>query len=70
MNEHHPSSLHWNGFMVGALVGAAVGAGVALLVAPYSGQETRQRLARGTRDLKDKVTSAFEQAREAIHREV
>lgn len=68
MNEHHPNS-QWNGFMVGALVGAVVGAGVALLVAPYSGQETRHRLAMGTRDLKDKVTSAFEHAREAIHRE-
>ena len=69
MNEPTTNTFNWNGFMLGAIVGAAVGAGVALLVAPCSGQETRSRLARGTRDIKEKVTSAFEHAREAARKE-
>ena len=69
MNEPNANYFHWNGFMLGALVGAAVGAGVALLVAPYSGEETRHRLALGTRDIKEKVTHAFEKAREAVRQE-
>jgi gas vesicle protein len=47
-------------------IGAAVGAGVALLFAPYSGEETRQRLAQGSRDIKNRVTGAVEATRDAI----
>jgi len=39
-------------------IGAAVGAGLALLYAPYSGEETRQLLARRSRDIKNRVTGA------------
>jgi len=69
MNGLNTQNIHWNGFMLGALVGAAVGAGVALLVAPYSGEETRHRLARSTRDIKQKVSHAFDKAREAVRQE-
>jgi len=47
-------------------IGAAVGAGLALLYAPYSGEETRQLLARRSRDVKDRVTGAVEATRDAI----
>ncbi len=69
MNERNAGSCNWTGFVLGAVVGAAVGAGVALLVAPCNGKEARSWLARGTRDIKDKVTSAFEQARETVRKE-
>jgi gas vesicle protein len=39
-------------------LGAAVGAGIALLYAPYSGEKTRELLARRGRDVKDRVTGA------------
>jgi gas vesicle protein len=57
------------GFVVGAIVGAAVGAGVALLVAPRTGKQARNWLARSTREIKDRATSAFEQAKETVQRE-
>jgi gas vesicle protein len=57
------------GFVVGAVVGAAVGAGVALLLAPRTGKEARTWLARNTREIKDRATSAFEQAKETVRRE-
>jgi len=58
--------LRMNGMLTGFLVGAAVGAGVALLYAPYTGEETRQLLARRSRDLKDRVTGAVETTKGAI----
>jgi gas vesicle protein len=54
---------------VGALLGAAVGAGVALLLAPRTGKETRERLARKTREIKNRAAGAIEQARETVRRE-
>jgi len=47
-------------------IGAAVGAGIALLYAPYSGEETRQLLARRSRDIKDRVTGAAGATTDAI----
>ena len=55
MSDIHQGS--GTGIMVAAVVGAAIGAGVALLLAPCSGRETREWLARRTRDIKDKTTS-------------
>jgi gas vesicle protein len=57
------------GFVVGAVVGAAIGAGVALLLAPRTGKETRKWLADNTRDIKERATSAFAQAKETVRRE-
>ncbi len=55
-------------FVVGTLTGAAV----ALLVAPRSGQETREALRRGASDLASKggeaVHNAVDGAREAVRR--
>jgi gas vesicle protein len=52
------------------LVGAAVGAGVALLYAPYSGEETRQLLARRSRDLKGRLNGAMDATKEAIREQL
>jgi gas vesicle protein len=69
MNGQNAGNCNWTGFLVGAVVGAAVGAGVALLFAPCDGKETRSRLARGTREIKDKVANAFVQAKKTVRKE-
>ena len=56
------------GILVAAVVGAAIGAGVALLFAPYSGRETRGWLAHRSRAIKDRVTNAVEESRDAVLR--
>lgn len=56
------------GILLAAVAGAVVGAGVALLFAPCSGAETRDWLARRSRDLKADTTSAIERGKQAIRR--
>jgi len=60
------ATFRMSGPLTAFLIGAAVGAGVALLYAPYAGDETRQLLARRSRDLKDRVTGAMDATKEAI----
>jgi gas vesicle protein len=69
VKENNDGNGNWTGFVMGALVGAAVGAGVALLVAPRTGKEARKWLAQNTRELKDRATSAFQQAKETVRQE-
>lgn len=52
------SSIGW------LLFGAAVGAGLALLFAPASGVETRRRLSRSARKLKDTAADALDEIRD------
>ena len=47
-------------------VGAIAGAGIALLYAPQSGKETRELLAKRTRELKDKVGEKVDDAKEML----
>jgi gas vesicle protein len=58
---------------VAFLLGAALGAGVALLLAPASGRETRQKLAEyGEKTYtagKGKVAGAISAAKSRLHRE-
>jgi gas vesicle protein len=54
------------GSLAAFAIGAAVGAGIALLYAPYSGQETRQLLARRSREVKDRVTGTVAATKAAI----
>ena len=56
------------GILLAAAAGAVVGAGVALLFAPCSGVETRDWLARRTRELKAGTTSAIEHGKQAMRR--
>lgn len=41
--------------LIAALAGAVVGAGIALLLAPASGEETREKLAKKIKNLKDSL---------------
>ena len=52
--------------LVAALVGAAIGAGVALILAPQSGRDSREWIARRTRGISDRVGMAFEQGKDAV----
>ena len=54
------------GMVTAFAVGALVGAGIALLVAPQSGKETRDLLARKTRELKDRAGDALDDAKQMV----
>ena len=60
------SATRLGGHMAAFAIGAAVGAGIALLYAPYSGEETRQLLARRGRDMKSRLTGAVEATKDAV----
>jgi gas vesicle protein len=64
------ATFRMSGPLTAFLIGAAVGAGVALLYAPYSGEETRQLLARRSRDIKDRVTGAVDATKDAIREQL
>lgn len=44
-------------FMAGMLVGVITGAAAGILLAPKSGKETREDIARYTKEMKDKIAS-------------
>ena len=48
------------------LLGGVVGAGLALLFAPQSGRETRQKIRELADDVKDKTTDYANQAKEKV----
>lgn len=50
------------------IVGAALGAGLALLFAPASGRETRERLSRGALRLKDQAEELLDEMGEEVER--
>lgn len=63
--------------VLAALGGAVIGAGLALLFAPASGKETREKIAKKAEEAKDavaesiksigsKATEAFEKGKEAV----
>jgi gas vesicle protein len=55
--------------MIAFVVGALTGAAVALLVAPASGEETREYLGKKVREGKDKAREAMDQGREYYDRQ-
>ncbi len=55
MSDEFENEGRATGFVTGLLIGAVVGAGVALLFAPDSGRETRRRLSRRIRALREKA---------------
>jgi gas vesicle protein len=69
MNETNGRGANPSGLVVGAILGAAVGAGVALLCAPRSGKETRELLARKSREIRERAARAFVQGRHTARRQ-
>jgi hypothetical protein len=53
---------------LGVLAGALVGAGVALLLAPQSGEETRERLANRARRLGSRADASWDDLRDELRR--
>lgn len=60
LEQDSPSVLKW------LLLGAALGAGLALLLAPASGEETRHRLVRETRRLRQAAEDALGEVQERL----
>lgn len=58
LEDEGSSSIGW------FILGAAIGAGVALLLAPSSGEDTRRRIARGAKRVKDTALDALEELRD------
>jgi gas vesicle protein len=48
------------------ILGGVVGAGVALLLAPQSGRETRQKIRKFTEDVKDKTADYVDDVKEKV----
>ena len=48
------------------ILGGVVGAGVALLLAPQSGRETRQKIRQFTEDVKDKAVDYVDEVKEKV----
>ena len=55
--------------LVAFMAGLAVGASVALLMAPATGEETRDFLERRAREGRDRLAKAAKEGREAFNRE-
>ena len=57
------------GVILAFVVGAVTGAAVALLMAPASGEETRQMLAERAREGRERAEEAARQGREFVNRQ-
>ena len=61
----------WRGagiLSLGVIAGALVGAGVALLLAPQSGEETRERIANRARSLGSRADASWDDLRDELRR--
>jgi len=55
------------GYLAAFAIGALIGTGVALLYAPRSGKETRELLAKKSRELKGKASDVLDDAKDFVH---
>ena len=53
-------------FLAGFIVGGVVGAVMGLLLAPQSGEETREMLARNSEELKNKAEKTVKECRKTL----
>jgi gas vesicle protein len=58
-----------SGVLLAFMVGATVGAAAALLLAPATGEETREYLGRRAREGRDRAADAANKGREIINRQ-
>jgi gas vesicle protein len=64
---HYEEESGGGGFLIGLLCGTALGAAVALMFAPKTGSEIRQRLYESTEDLRRKAYQTYGQATEQVN---
>lgn len=69
-DEPQPEAAGARNFVVGLAVGALLGAGVALLFAPDRGVNTRRKLGRRIRQLRDRGGDSVDALREKFSREL
>ena len=66
--EEHDAEMHgrnnMGGFVAGLLIGALAGAATMLLMAPQSGEATREKIREKTLELKDQVAESADEARQ------
>lgn len=58
------------GVFLGFVMGAAIGGGIALLTAPRSGKETRERIRESAEEFEDKVKETTADAEARLHKAV
>jgi gas vesicle protein len=70
-DEPHEMEAHGTrNFMVGLAVGALIGAGFALLYAPDRGSNTRRKLGRRIRRLRDRSSESVADLKDALRKEL
>jgi gas vesicle protein len=57
---------NFGAFLIGLLSGAAIGAGLALLFAPQSGKETRDKIKDVAEDVKDKISDLIDDTKDFL----
>lgn len=66
---HNNSGIGAGGLLVAFIAGAVTGAAMALLLAPATGEETREYLADRAREGRDRAAEAAKQGREILNRQ-
>ena len=70
-NEDSPRVVHGTrNFIAGLAVGALIGAGIALLYAPDRGVQTRRRLGRRLKQLRERSGESVQELRAALRKEM
>lgn len=68
--EHEAAERGSGSLVAGIIIGAIIGAGIALLAAPQTGVDTRRRLSRRARELREEAADRLEEASRRTRREL